>query len=90
MASFCLVNVACFHASFVSSPSFRPTFKYYNKWISLITGIVCVAIMFVLDWISAVITVVLMGIIYLYISKNEPGTFQEVVAQSNSICKLQT
>lgn len=73
MASFCLVNVACFHASFVGSPSFRPTFKYYNKWISLITGLACVIIMFFLDWISALITVFVMGLIYLYISKKRPG-----------------
>ncbi|KAH9491151.1 hypothetical protein DERF_015883 [Dermatophagoides farinae] len=72
MASFCLVNVTCFHASFVGSPSFRPTFKYYNKWISLITGLICVAIMFYLDWISAIITVIVMCLIYIYISKKGP------------------
>ncbi|XP_027199641.1 solute carrier family 12 member 2-like [Dermatophagoides pteronyssinus] len=72
MASFCLVNVTCFHASFVGSPSFRPTFKYYNKWISLITGLICVVIMFYLDWISAIITVIVMCLIYFYISKKGP------------------
>lgn len=74
IASFCLVNITCFHASFVGSPSFRPTFKYYNKWISLLTGLVCIVIMFFLDWISAIITVVLMVLIYFYISKKGPGT----------------
>ncbi|KPM08221.1 amino acid permease-like protein 3 [Sarcoptes scabiei] len=72
IASFCLVNITCFHASFVGSPSFRPTFKYYNKWISLLTGLVCIVIMFFLDWISAIITVVLMVLIYFYISKKGP------------------
>ncbi|KAJ6220118.1 hypothetical protein RDWZM_005930 [Blomia tropicalis] len=72
MASFCLVNMACFHSSFVGSPSFRPTFKYYNQWVSLLTGLLCVAIMFFLDWISAVATIVIMGIINLYISNKQP------------------
>ncbi len=73
MASFFLVNIACFHASFVGSPSFRPSFKYYNKWVSLLTGLFCISIMFYLEYITAVITVVIMGIILLYIAKKGPG-----------------
>ena len=73
MASFFLVNVACFHSSFVGSPSFRPTFKYYNQWISLLVAIVCIVIMFLLEYISALVTVLIMGVIYLYMSKKGPG-----------------
>lgn len=72
MASFSLVNMACFHASFVGSPSFRPTFRFYNQWISLITGLACIGIMFFLDWISALVTVFIMGVIFLYVSKKAP------------------
>jgi len=73
MASFFLVNIACFHASFVGSPSFRPSFKYYNQWVSLFTGLACIAVMFVLDYITAIITVAIMGAILLYITKKGPG-----------------
>ncbi|CAG2107808.1 unnamed protein product [Medioppia subpectinata] len=72
MASFFLVNIASFHASFVGSPSFRPTFKYYNQWISLAAGIVCIVIMFLLDYISAIVTVVIMGVIFLWMIKKGP------------------
>jgi hypothetical protein len=78
MASFFLVNIACFHASFVGSPSFRPTFKYYNQWVSLLTGLFCIFIMFYLEYITASITVVIMGIILLYIAKKGPG-FQSII-----------
>ena len=31
-------------------PSWRPSFKYYNKWVSLVGAIVCGAIMMVTRW----------------------------------------
>jgi Amino acid permease len=35
----------------------RPTFKYYNKWLSLATALACLIIMFCLDYKSAAIAV---------------------------------
>ncbi|CAG2166881.1 unnamed protein product [Oppiella nova] len=72
MASFFLVNIASFHASFVGSPSFRPTFKYYNQWVSLLAAVFCIVIMFLLDYITAIVTVVIMGVIYLWMMKKGP------------------
>ncbi|XP_025017856.1 solute carrier family 12 member 2 isoform X2 [Tetranychus urticae] len=71
LISFFLVNITCFHAAWVKTPSFRPAFKYFNKWVSLISAALCFILMFLLDWISALAALVLMLIIWLYISKTE-------------------
>ena len=39
----------------------RPTFKYYDKWLSLATASTCFVIMFCLDWVSGLIVAVLVG-----------------------------
>ena len=48
LASFFIVNITCFHSDWVKLPNFRPSFRYYNKWISLSTGIICFILMFLL------------------------------------------
>ncbi|RWS05726.1 solute carrier family 12 member 2-like protein, partial [Dinothrombium tinctorium] len=73
LASFFLVNITCFHASWVNTPSFRPSFRYFNKWISLLSGAICFALMFLLDWISAVLSVTLMVVIWVYMAKMSPN-----------------
>ncbi|KAK0427092.1 hypothetical protein QR680_010060 [Steinernema hermaphroditum] len=49
LATYALVNYACFDASFARSPGWRPQFPYYNMWLSLFGAALCVAIMFVLS-----------------------------------------
>ena len=51
LASFFLVNLTCFHASYINSPSFRPSFRYYNKWLSLIVGLFCLVFMFFIHFV---------------------------------------
>ena len=38
--------------------SWRPAFKYYNKWVSLFSTFLCVGLMFGMAWIYATVTVV--------------------------------
>jgi hypothetical protein len=48
---------------FLFIQGWRPTFKYYNMWLSLITCIACLAFMFSLDWMSAIIVFCLAGVV---------------------------
>lgn len=73
LASWCLLNVSCFHADFVCAPSFRPSFKWFNKWISLLCGILCFVLMFLFDWISSICLISIMILIWLYIYKIKPS-----------------
>ncbi|XP_061578502.1 solute carrier family 12 member 3 [Cololabis saira] len=64
LCSYCLINFSCFHASITNSPGWRPTFRFYNKWLSLLCAVVCVVIMFLLKWWAALIAI---GIVMFFL-----------------------
>lgn len=72
LGSYALINYACFDQSFADSPGFRPGFKYYNMWVSLIGAILCVFVMFIIDWFSALVTFFCFGAIYGYLAHRKP------------------
>lgn len=72
VAAYALINFSVFHASMAKSPGWRPAFKYYNQWVSLIGTFLCVAVMFLMDPITAFITIACVGILYFYIKYRKP------------------
>lgn len=72
LAAYCLINFSCFHASFAKSLGFRPSFRYYNMWCSLAGAILCMVVMFVTNWSSALITFVLIGSLYIWVLYRKP------------------
>ncbi|ULT93610.1 hypothetical protein L3Y34_003243 [Caenorhabditis briggsae] len=72
LGSYALINYACFDQSFADSPGFRPGFTYYNMWISLIGAILCVFVMFIIDWFSALVTFFCFGAIFMYLLHRKP------------------
>ena len=72
LASYTLINYSCFSASLAKSPGWRPAFKYYNMWLSLLGAIVCCAIMFVIKWWAALITIVVVITLYKYVDFKKP------------------
>lgn len=73
LAAHCLINFSCFHASFAKFPGFRPAFKYYNMWVSLMGSILCLAIMFMSDWTTALLTFLIILAFYVWILYRKPG-----------------
>ncbi|KAM9854311.1 solute carrier family 12 member 3 [Aulostomus maculatus] len=55
LCSYCLINFSCFHASITNSPGWRPSFRFYSKWLSLLCAVCCLVIMFLLNWWAALI-----------------------------------
>ena len=51
------MNLSCFHSSYTKSPGWRPSFKYYNQWVSLASAIACFVLMFVMEPIYGGVTV---------------------------------
>ena len=49
-------------------------FQYYSMWVSLLGTFLCVAVMFLMDWVTALITFAIVGILYFYINYRKPGT----------------
>lgn len=72
LAAYCLINFSCFHASFARSPGFRPAFKFYNLWLSLVGAILCLAVMFIMNWWTALITFAIVLALYIYIYYRKP------------------
>ncbi|NWH90547.1 S12A2 protein, partial [Aegithalos caudatus] len=61
-----LVNLGCVHGGW------RPAFKYYNMWISLVGAILCCIVMFVINWWAALLTYVIVLGLYIYVTYKKP------------------
>lgn len=72
LASYALINFCTFHAALIKPLGWRPTFRYYNLWLSLIGFFLCIAIMFLIDWIASVITIVVIFALYLIVVYRKP------------------
>ncbi|XP_065355203.1 bumetanide-sensitive sodium-(potassium)-chloride cotransporter [Calliphora vicina] len=72
LASYALINFCTFHAAFVKPLGWRPTFKYYNAWLSLFGCVLCVAIMFLIDYISSLVTLAIIFVLYLVVMYRKP------------------
>jgi len=70
--AYALINFSVFHASITKSPGWRPSFKFYSPWVSLLGAVLCVAVMFLIQWYTALATFVIVGVLYLYISYRKP------------------
>ncbi|KAL3866005.1 hypothetical protein ACJMK2_043346 [Sinanodonta woodiana] len=76
LMSYALVNYSCFNASMANTPGFRPAFRYYNKWTSLLGALLCLAFMFLCNWWAALVTFVIVAALYIYVKYKKPGTMQ--------------
>ncbi|XP_076356125.1 solute carrier family 12 member 2-like isoform X2 [Tachypleus tridentatus] len=72
LAAYCLINFSCFHATYSRSPGFRPAYKYYNMWISLLGAIICLAVMFIINWWTALLTFAIILALYIFIYHRKP------------------
>ncbi|KAF2357911.1 SLC12A transporter C-terminal [Trinorchestia longiramus] len=72
LASYSLINFSCFHATIIKSPGWRPSFKYYNCYVSLIGGILCLVVMFLIDYVTALVTFLVTIFLYMFVSYRKP------------------
>ncbi|KAK5915618.1 hypothetical protein CesoFtcFv8_001194 [Champsocephalus esox] len=72
LASYALINFSCFHASYAKSPGWRPAYKYYNMWLSLMGALLCCVVMFVINWWAAILTYVIEILLYIYVLVKKP------------------
>ncbi|XP_030752173.1 bumetanide-sensitive sodium-(potassium)-chloride cotransporter [Sitophilus oryzae] len=73
LAAYTLINFSTFHASLAKPVGWRPTFKYYNMWLSLVGAILCVLVMFLISWWTALITLTAVLALYLVVSYRKPN-----------------
>ncbi|XP_042906995.1 solute carrier family 12 member 2-like [Parasteatoda tepidariorum] len=72
LAAYCLINLSCFHATFVKAPGFRPAFRYYSMWLGLLGAFLCLVVMFVINWVTSLITFAVVSFLYLCIYHRKP------------------
>lgn len=51
----------------------RPAYKYYNMWLSLLGALLCCVVMFVINWWAALITYGIEILLYIYVTVKKPG-----------------
>lgn len=67
LASYALLNYATFFVAHAASPSFRPTFRAFHKYLSLAGGLACVGAMVAIDVAASVVAVLSMIAIHQYL-----------------------
>ena len=72
VAAYGLINFCVFHVSLTESPIWRPKYKYYNKWVSLAGTLICIVVMFMMDWKTALASYIIIVLLYVAIQKNKP------------------
>ncbi|CAG0891817.1 unnamed protein product [Darwinula stevensoni] len=72
LAAYALINFSVFHASITKAPGWRPSFKYYNAWLSLLGTIISVVVMFMIQWDVALATLGVTISLYLLVQYRKP------------------
>ncbi len=67
LVSYGLVNYATYFEATAASPSFRPTFRWYNRHLSLIGMFACLGVAMAIDIWSAVFAIAILAAIIQYL-----------------------
>lgn len=51
----------------------RPAYKYYNMWLSLLGALLCCVVMFIINWWAALLTYGIELLLYVYVTVKKPG-----------------
>ena len=64
MVTYGTLNLACFYEYYSGNPSFRPRFKYSNRWLALLGTLGCLIAMLLIDALWAVVSLLAMAALY--------------------------
>ncbi len=71
MITYGLLNLATFYEAFTRNPSYRPTFRYCHWSTALLGALGCLAVMFLVNWLWALVAILLIAGLHRYISWRE-------------------
>ncbi|CAG0908880.1 unnamed protein product, partial [Darwinula stevensoni] len=93
LAAYGLINFSAFQSSFIRLPGWRPSFTFYNQWLSLVGTGICAAVMFLIQWGVALATFAVTLILYLYVSYRRPdanwGSITQAAVSVNALRYVQ-
>lgn len=70
LISYGLLNYATYFEADTGSTSFRPRFRFFNKYLSLAGGVLCLGILLALDMKNGIVALAIMFVIYLYLKNS--------------------
>ncbi len=71
LISYGLLNYATYFEANTDSASFRPRFRFFNKYLSLTGCLLCLGILLALDMKNGVVALAIMFMIYLYLKHSD-------------------
>jgi hypothetical protein len=69
LISYGLLNYATFYEARSQSPSFRPRFRYFNKWLSLAGALACLGAMLAVDLTAGIVALAVLSAIFQYLKR---------------------
>jgi len=72
MLTYLLINAACFSLEVSKSPGWRPSFKYFSKYTAGLGAFMCLTIMFLLNWLYALVACMIVFVLYSYVEYKDP------------------
>jgi amino acid transporter len=69
LISYGLLNYATYFEARSASPSFRPRFRYFNKWASLAGGLACLGAMLAIDPTAGVVAIAVLIAVFQYLKR---------------------
>lgn len=71
MVTYGLLNLATFYESITQNPSYRPRFRWSHWTTSLLGAIGCLTVMFLINWIWALVAIALVAALHAYLHSAE-------------------
>ena len=72
MITYALINLACFAGSVSRAPGWRPSFRFYNPWVSLLGTVLCMVAMFLISCWAALVAFVVGAALYILLALRPP------------------
>ena len=70
LISYGLLNYATYYEARAASPSFRPRFRYFNKWLSLAGALACLGAMMAIDFRAGIVAIAVLFAIFQYLKRS--------------------
>ena len=69
LISYGLLNYATYYEARSQSPSFRPRFRFFNKWLSLAGALACLGVMLAIDIAAGIVAMTVLFGIFQYLKR---------------------
>ncbi|KAL4099116.1 hypothetical protein QTP88_023594 [Uroleucon formosanum] len=71
LSAYAMLNLCTFHVAYFKPLGWRPTYKLYNKWLSLAGAIVCIIVMILIDYKMSAIVGCAICVLYILASRKK-------------------